>query len=584
MQFFREERMRVVKHLAGHRYSSQGALKRTYVNTISLYANIVGRNLISKNPRVSLSTFDRGQKPVVTAMETWINDEFELIDFASNLQRIVLDALCSIGIAKVALATPADAANVGWGLQAGAPFIARVDLDDFVFDHHARDFSEAGFIGHRYRVPLASILDDKRYSKKARENLSASAHSPFNRQGDEKIGMIGRSYYGVDQEFEDMVDLWELYVPRHRAVVTFAEDDFSGPFGVWEGGKAEPLEEKPFLGPDTGPYRVLAYQWIPGNPFPKGPLQDVVELHEALNESYRKLVRQAARQKTVTAYQKENDADGKAIERTDDGGMVGLSVPGSVQEVAMGGPNQGLFLFMKEMFDRLSLMAGNLVTMGGLAPQANTLGQEELLASQSNGQVANMQDTTVAFVSDVSKSMLWYWWHDPSRIMTTKLQGIPGIDLAIKVHPWTHPDPAALRRDGPLPAIKIDPYSMRARTPQQRAQDLTQIVTNVYVPMAQLAQQQGVSFDFNAFLGIMARLLDMPDLQSILSIAEPMQDAPSGAPGLGETGPAPAHTTREYVRRSAGGQGRQAQQAGMDAILQTGGGKSSGWNGSLQKA
>jgi hypothetical protein len=584
MQFFREERVRGVKHLAGYRYSTQGAPKPTYINLIALYCNIVGRNLFSKNPRIMLSTFDRAVQPSVSAMETWINQEIEDSPFAETMKRIVLDSLFTVGIGKVALATPADAATRGWNLGAGEPFFERIDLDDFVFDHHARDFSEVGYIGHRFRAPLDAVKNSRIYNAKAIARLEPSDHDQYNRQGDERVGMIGRGYYGFEDEYEDMIDLWEIYCPRYRCVYTFTEDDLSGPGSVWEGQEPVPLREQDWIGPDTGPYLINAYNTVPGNPFPKGPIQDLVELHEAANESYRKLVRQAARLKSNTVYQRDSD-DGERARTANDGEMLGLNNPGAIQEVVQGGPNQGLFLFMKELTDRFSLMAGNLITMGGLAPQASTLGQEELLAQQSNGQVASMQDETAAFVAKVAKNMLWYWWYDPYKVIRTKLDNIPGVHVVQEIHPAGTPpmyDPRTgmtrqpMARNGSMPRLKIDPYSIRHATPQQRANDLIDVVTKIYVPLAQIAMQQGISLDFNEFLSEIGKLKDMPALGRILTIQEPPET--ESATGGRRAAGMPQETTRNYNRRSLGNGSAQAQDAMMETALES----SAPMNGQLQ--
>ena len=566
MQFFREERMRCVRQLAGNRYSTNAALKKTYVNLISLYVNIVGRNLISKNPRAMLSTFDRSQKPAVSAAETWVNKELVRMNFAANMQRLVYDALFSCGIAKVCLATPEDAAISAWGLKAGNPYIARVDLDDFVFDHRARDFDEVMFIGHRYRAPLDVVKENPRFNKKAREKLTPNTRISYNREGDERIGEIMRDYHGYDEDLYDMVELWEFYLPHEKMVKTFTEDDLTGPSSAWEGGEPIALGEQKWIGPDSGPYPILAYQIIPGNPFPKGPILDLIELHDGANEGYRKLMRQAARLKVLTTCDANSPADGQAINNANDGQGVPLSSPNAVKEMVTGGPHAGLFQWTKEVITRFMEQAGNLMTMGGLAPQAGTLGQEELLAQQSNGQLATMQDTTHAFVSKCIDSMLWYYWYHPELRMDAEVNDpmLPDVHYLRQVYPGNHPDPNVLRRTGQKPDLKIDPHTMRSMTPQQRAKDLTSIVTQIYIPLAAVAQQQGIMFDFNAFLGIMAKYMDAPDLQSIISLQTPPQNV-GNSPASEPTGQ--QSTTHEYTRRSVGDQSSRAQKMEMDNEL-----------------
>ncbi len=529
----------------------------------------MGRNLFAKNPRVALSTFDDDNRPVVCAMEAWCNEEIENMRFNDTMQRLVLDALLCIGIGKVALATPADAATLGWGIGAGRPLLSQIDLDDFVFDHHARNFWEVSYIGHRFRAPIETIKDSKFYNKKARDQLELSYHTAYNRQGDEKIGMIGRGYFGLEQEFEDMVDLWEIYLPRHRLVVTLQESDLTGPTSAQEGGNPTPLRVQNWLGPDCGPYHILAYKYLPGNPFPAGPVQDLVELHEATNESYRKLVRQAARQKTNTVCRKNED-DGNLIQKANDGEMLPLNDPMSVQEVRQGGPDNSQFIFMKEMADRFSLMAGNLMTMGGLSAQAGTATQEELLASQSNGQVAAMQDATMYCVSSMLRGMLWYWWHDPRSVQKTTY-GDEDAQITREIYPAAYGDPMALRKSGEMPKLKVEPYSMKQTTPDKRADDIIKIFTQLYIPIAQIAQQQGVGPDFQALFEMLAKLKDMPDLTKILTVSmSPGEAGPTNSKDAQGGGPKPSETTRNYVRRSLGGQGPQAQEAATETILESG--------------
>lgn len=595
LQPARENILDIVKQLAGHRYSGVNPHKKTYLNLASLYLSIVGRNLFSKKPRVMLSTFDKAQKPVVGAMETWVNEELDRMQFERVMKRMVMDALVCMGITKISMATPSDSAVQGWNIASGAAFADRVDFDDFVFDPMARDFSECGFIGHRYTVPLDTIKDSNLYNREPREKLLAmEGDRLYNAQGDERIGTIGRPYQSTngDYAYEDMVELWEIYCPRHRTVHTFSDDMLRGPglSGSSRDGlqryKKECLREQNWVGPDEGPYRILSFGLIPGNLIPKGPLQDLIDLHDEVNINFRKLVRQAKRQKTNTTYRKGHEEDAKRIKNADDGDLLGLDDPEAAKELIQGGPFQGNHLFVRDLIEKFNWAAGNLATMGGLMPQANTLGQEELLAQQSNGQIAAMQAETYAFVGDVVESLLWFWWYNPDKVLTTKLENayFPDISLTSDVHPAKAKDPVnpvtgqpiinphtgkpikLMKRQGKMPQIKIDPYSMRYQTPQQRLQFLIQMMTQVYAPLGQVCQQQGVVPDMNALFTMAGKLGDAPDLATILSITEPpAQETASSSAGSASK---PPETTRNYVRRSLGGQSAQANSAGMETELE----------------
>ncbi len=100
-----------------------------------------------------------------------------------------------------------------------------------------------------------AIVDSKLYNRKAAANLPESYDSLYNEQGDERINTLGRGYYLQDvEEFEPYVDLWEVYLPRQRLVLTFSDDMLTGAVGGEIDGA---LRVQRWIGPDCGPYHLL---------------------------------------------------------------------------------------------------------------------------------------------------------------------------------------------------------------------------------------------------------------------------------------------------------------------------------------
>lgn len=561
LERFRTERRLMVQQYVGHHWSEEGTSEKVPVNLISLYISVVGRNLIAKNPRVMLATFDRGLKPTVSAMQAWANKEIEHMRLQETLQRVVVDALFSIGICKVALATPADAASMAWNLGAGEPFAERVDLDDFVYDIHARDFSEVAYIGHRFRVPLQSVKDSNLYHK-SRKDLTASDDPLYNQESDERISVLGRGTYGGIEEFEDMVDLWEIFLPRHRLVVTLADDQLSGA-ATAPGQEKEPLRVQPWLGTETGPYHILSMGIVPGNAMPKGPIQDLIDLHEAANKAYRKVVRMSERTKELTAVQGGAMEDGSRVMQADDGDLLRLDNPDKIKQFVMGGQAlQGVIAWATTAKDLFAYCAGNLDMMGGLSPQSKTAAQDKLLAENSTRALADMQDRTISFTSQAIKALCWYWWHDPFKVQKSKhaLPGLPNLQMQRQVTP-------AQRQQGRFEDldITVDPYSMQHNTPQSRMAALNQVVTTIVMPMMQLLVQQGISFDINAYLQKIAAYMDMPDLAEIITIQDvPTPDVSTGA---SKERKMPLQTERTYNRTNTPSQTRESSDRNLVATM-----------------
>ena len=573
LRYPREQRLRAVEQYAGAHWSEEGVQETVPLNLLALYVAIVGRGLIAKNPRVMLSTFQKANKPTITAMNTWVNQELEEMHIARIFQRAIVDALFCVGCLKVSLTTPAESAHSAWGLKAGHPSISVVDLDDFVYDLHARDWSEVSFIGHRYRVPLDAVRDDSSYSSE-RKNLTPSVDPLFNPEGDQRISVLGRTMYGSNtEEYEEMVDLWEVYEPRHRRIVTLSCNPDAGPQGGTSYGRGSdvvPLRVQPWVGPATGPYHMLGFHVVPGNIMPKAPIQDLIDLHMLANNIYRKLSRQADRQKQILAVRGSATEDAARVQNANDGDIVRVDNPDNLKVMDFGGPNQVNMQLLLDAVNRFSTMAGNMELMGGLSPQSKTATQDKMLNENASGTMASMQDTTVTYVSSVIKSLCWYYHHDPIQVQrsTFSIPSMPAISVERAITPQQR-----LKVPWKDLQIKVDPYSMQHQTPQGRLQALDQLVQKTVMPMMQILQPQGITLDANAYLKKWGEYADDPDVAEILTITDP----PAQEPGGGGGGPAPgmpAETTRNYVRENMPGRTQQGDMLNsMNALkgMDTGG-------------
>lgn len=547
---FRLERLAIVKEYLGNHWSEEGARLPVPLNLIAMYCNIVSRSLIAKNPRVMLSTFERQQRATVRAEEMWVNQEIEKVNLAATLQRSVLDGLVGgPGIVKVALATPSDSSIAAWDLPVGNPFAESIDLDDFVFDIHARDFREVGFIGHRYRVPIDTIRDSRLYSK-FRKELTPQPDNFYNAEGDERISTIGREFYSNQEEYEDMVDLWEFYIPRQNLILTLADEDLTGP-------GQNILREQKWVGPDTGPYHLLSFMAVPGNAMPKSPCQDLIDLHMACNNMIRKLIRQAANLKQNIFVQGGADEDGNRILKANDGEILKVDNPQAINAAgAVLAPNQQLFALLMQFKEFFNYAAGNMDMMGGLAHESPTATQDELLSKGAGGQIQDMQETTLKHTTQVCKALLWYWHHHPQLHMQVH-EAIPGMQgMVVKRQASAQQRQSVGLADL---QIQVDPYSLQAKTPQTVMQELDQMVTQVLIPMMPLLQPQGISLDANAYLKLKSQLMNNPQIEDILTLVEPPdqnQMTPHSGVG-GQGGPPqpqmPQNTTRTYERVSRPG-------------------------------
>lgn len=572
----RDKRREIVREYIGPNWGEQGADTDVPLNLLSLYVQVVSRSLVCKTPRFMLSTFDQTQRAACDAAEAWGNRELRRMKAGITKRRIVTDALFGVGIGRVALATPPEAARRGWGPRGGEPLFSRIDREDFAWDHFGSDFSECAWMGHKYRVPLKAAREHDAF-RRTRKDLQVSRPLDYDEYGVEQIGVLGRGNYG-DQEFEDMVELWEFYLPRHRTILTLETDGAGNPV-VSKDGK--PLGEQPWVGPDNGPYYPLGYLWIPGQAMYKGPLQDLLDPHLSANQFYRKSIAGTERIKELMLFQNAEDAG--RIARESDGGTTFCENPEAVVEKVWGGQTvqavYGMAQAMRELFD---FEGGNLALLGGRAQQAKTATQENLLNQNAQASIADMQEQTVLWANDVIRGLNWYWWKHPYKVMDAeyKVPGVPGVSTVRQVHPRNAVDeagrPRRLRRQADFDQldIQVDAYSLAPSTPAQMLQVLRDVWRNEVIPVMPLLQQQGITPDYPGYFRKIAKYTNDPDLIELLTVQEPIVDEAGGSTrGQGQP-PMPGNTERTYNRVSGSDKTDEAQ--GRSQITQLLSGKDQG--------
>jgi hypothetical protein len=536
------------------------------VNMIEQYARIVSRGLVAKEPRVHLNSFEAAYRPQVYAAAKWYNEEIQRQELARVFQKVTFDAYIRIGIAQVALASPADLAVRGYAATIASPLCSYISFDDFAWDGRANDLAQAEWVGNRFRLPLEVVRDMKSYGPD-RKKLNPAFDGRYNAEGDLRAQALDLEPYYIDSE--DWVELWQIYVRRHNKIVTLADEQLAG---VSLAASGSPLRVQDWLGPPCGPYVYMMFNPVPDQALANGTLSSLMLLDEATNELYRKLIRQAKRQKKNTLVNTSAEKDNKTFLAANDGDMVPVDNAQGFQEVTRGGPDKVNNAFAMELRDIFNRAAGNLETMGGTSSQAKTLGQEKILDSNATASLADMQNETNRFAAQVCKNHLWYEWYHPTRNMDSIYSppGAPHIQVPLRL---------AARDRHKIPfeslGLTVDPYSMAYRDPSSILQQLVGAITQVFVPLRPLMQQAGVSLNFERFAEMFAELSNRPEFAELLETVGPQM----GGQGQDDGGTAPPATERSYNRINSSeatqpGQDMAARQAllGQDA----GGGSTEG--------
>jgi hypothetical protein len=556
LQTFRERRLSMIRQFVGGAWSDGGAPDKVPVNFLEMALGIYRRQVAARAPRVMVRSKNGDNIPFADDLEIALNIAIDDIRFDDTMRRWVLEAMFGMGVLKVGLA-PSDQKEIfGFTHDPGQPFADVVDFEDFVFDITAKRWDQVQFCGNRYALPLDAVRDLKMFKG---ANLSKYERRTSNEQGDEKVSNLvddGGSY--GEETYMDLVELWDIWLPYENIVATFQ----AGPDGGIE--TRNPIRVVDWEGPEGGPYHLLSFGDVPGQIMPLPPAALMIDLHELGNRVFRKLGRQADRQKTVTLIASGNQEDGRRLTDANDGDAISVDRPEATKEVRYGGVDQAALAFFQQLRQLTSYFGGNLETLGGLNNATNTASQEQLVKSQATMRIADMQERATDAATRVIKAIAYYMWTDPVRTYRVPKK-IPASDMVIIS------DLKPERRNGEFPdyAIEIIPFSMQSRTPTERMQTLTQIMQTFIVPMAPLLQQRGLVPDIEGFLKMSAELSGTPEVVDLVTKVEPeeLMQGPPSPEGAG--GGRPANTTRNYVRADRGQDSLSQQDQAIASMMQS---------------
>ena len=555
LEAFRRRHKEAIEQYVGIDYSEGGSDKPVYLNLMEIAANIYERQLAARPPKVLVFTHSKKLRSQGVKLEQAMNSMLRTYDVHNALRRCVKSSLFSMGICKVGTQVIGNYEEEGFSFTKTRPYVASVSLDDWVHDMTSHVPEEIDYCGHRYRMSLESAKKDKSFNKSARENLTSMEDFSFNESGDERTSTISQGASQHEGQIEDKIELWEIWLPKERLIVTLGPNEGDKPLKVveWD-GPPNPL----------GPYHLLYFNEVDGNSMPLAPAMLWRGLHDVSNGLFRKLVREAQRYKVVGLTRGVDSEDADRIRMASDGEIVGVDNPEAITEKMFGGIDQRNFAFTLQIKQLFSWQAGNLDLMGGLGAQSETATQDQLLHASASQRMSGMQDEVRLFTKKVIRDWGFHLWSDPVESYPIRLNEQP----VGPVDTFLTPEERATH-DYLLHEVDIEPYSMQFVSPQERLAKLNQIIGQVVLPSLPMMQEQGLGIDYKELLSTFSRYSDLPELKDIIV---GLDDVPPGSDRMGAGGnqgpgmPAATHRVNERISRP-GASPRGAEQTLVNTLM-----------------
>jgi hypothetical protein len=426
---------------------------------------------------------------------------------AKLLRSCVVDMCFGPAITKTGIAASRHLLQVGdLTIDPGQLFTERISLDDFVCDPQCLDFSKAAFLGHRVRIERAKLLNADGWNQDLVRRLPRAGSKAQDGIAADLSKDDGQSTSMLD--FQDYVNVIELYVPEAEAICYLPDPE--------ESGATDFLKIEEYYGPPSGPYTFGALtQPVPDNPFPIAPVGVWRDLSDMACTLFKKAMKQADRQKNVTLYRPSCADTAEAVFDAKDGEAIPTEDPDGVQVRSYEGPSPETVSMAQNIYGYFNLMAGNPDLMSGAAINADKATGQQILQQNAGIAVGDMRDMTYEFGAEISSKEAWYLHNDDLMFQP----GQPGFPLIKQTANGDERQEFLTPQDrtGEFDTLgfTIVKRSMSVIDPQTRVQLLQNFAANVMPQAAMVAQvsmQIGQEFNLRRYITAIAEDMGIAEI------------------------------------------------------------------------
>ena len=540
MESPRKARQRFIKDYMGSWYSISAEEPKTLTNLTNQTVRIYTVAMAANNPQVTVSTPLTKNWPFAKRFELNLNKLISDMNLDKTFRAIVMDAFFCLGCGVVIMRDTdtrfhglLESEEDVW-LDPGEPWLNRVSLDDLILDMSAKELTKMRYCGHRYRADYEKVMDEPGYDKKVQAKLVAT-----NKAAKDGSGRAQEIAAGLvdDDELKPMIWLQDLWIAENKTIATMAVDQ-----------DLPPLLEREWTGSQAGPYKFLSLGDVPDAIIPASPAMNLKGLHDLQNRLHRRMEDDSNAHKIVNVYPPGGEDLAERMRTVEHLGWILGQNPKDINQVETGGIDQrdlALSSYVQEEYDRF---AGNLQAMGGLGPQAATVGQEEMIHGKVSRMEADMRLAVVGFASDCILDLGRLMWEDETLELQSSMP-VGNSGMKVKSN-WT---PA--RRVGEFEdyRFRVEQYSMIFKAPEQKNQETFRFLQQI----APLLAESDATLDVEAIVDEAARLNNRREWRRFITFATPADQLG----GDQNTVRKPAVTSRETVRRNIPTGGTQASRS-----------------------
>lgn len=487
MSKYRKARAMFMKEFVGQYYRDRAGI--TGDEPLNLMFKTLAAfipSLVTNNPINEVTSRFIVHKPYTDMLGLALDQLDKDLRLKEVLRGWIASAFFAFGIIKVSLASAESMIQYGDQLiDPGQIYAELVDLDDFVMDPICNSMQKASFLGSRTRVPRQILLDTEGYDHDAVMKLPVSKFNETGRVDNfTKRGTAASEVYTL----QDYVDVVETWVPEAQAMVTTSD-----PRQII---LPKYLRTEDYYGPAEGPFVFLSFTPpVQGNPLPIALVSQVYDLHKIANNTFKRMMDQAGREKDVLTYAPANADEAQDLLDANDGDSIAVTDTDSMKVMSWGGASQKNQEMTQQFHMWFNYMAGDPDTVAGQGQAGGSRETATKASIKQSNAALGIQDARGIIndqTAEVNKRMAWYLHNDPLIDMPLIKRSTGGEYQQIVLTPE--------QRQGDFWNFSFDirAKSLAPADPQQRARLMTEFAVSIMpsvIQAAMLSMQMGVPFN-----------------------------------------------------------------------------------------
>jgi len=477
--------------------------------------NLVGRGvgaivpyLVEGNPRVQVETRIVNYRPWALTTQLFLNHKIEDINLANNvLIPGAINSMFGAAIARTDFYFDRLISLDNEVIKVGTPYVELIDDSNYVCDPSAKRRCDITFEGDIYQLPTEYAKDFFSGKDKGGNEIADYILPDATLRAEIDPKDISNPNFNKNllnlREFTTFID---IYLRDENTIVTIMP----------KGKKAKILRERPWDGPDEGPYDYLGYRYQPLSPYPIPPAWDWHDIDETVNILVDKMRELAENQKDVVAYNGSAAEDVKNVVDAPNIGTVRVEDVDAMKTISLNGiRDSSNWDWVNFMLGQQTQQGANPDVLAGRGSNAPTLGQEQMIYSNATRIVNNYYTRYQDWMTGIIKKLAWGFWTDPTEYYPI-VKDVPGIGKLPEVF-------STVDRVGDFYdfAFKIVNYSTQRMSPELQYNKVIQFMNQWLLPMLPLATQQGAMLDVPTVTKILADYAGLESFNQYFRTAVP---------------------------------------------------------------